>query len=467
MKLRLRRPLDLARLLLTAVRRRPEDVKDYLEDHMEEWSALAEAAPADAADILEAIDAGTASDLIARLRANEAADVLVELVEELAAELLAELPAASAAEVLAEMLPEDVADVLAIVGDDDVVEHLLNLMETDTAADIRQLMTYAPDSAGGLMTTDIAMLPISLSAGEAIERIRRLHEDLEDLSYVYVVDELNRLEGVLSFRDLVFNRPEVGLEEVMVRDPIAVQPAVDRAEVADIIQRYHLFGVPVVDSHGILLGMVTSDTAIEVVQQEASEDFAVAMGAGSDETTRTSISKAIRARLPWLAFDVGLSSVVVAAVSRFSDVLSAFTVLAALMPLVARVGGDAGAQSLAVVIRGLATNELVGASEVRVVRKEAAIGLINGFAIGAASGVLGYAMQRLTNGAQPARIGLVMAISAMANLTAAGIAGSGIPLLLRRFGFDPALGSNLLLTTVTDLIGFAGFLAVAAALLPV
>ncbi len=465
MKLRLRRPFDLARLLLTVVRRRPEDVEHYLEGHAEEWSALAGAAPADAADILEAIDTGAASDLIAELEANEAADVLVELDEEFAAELLVELPAADAAEVLAEMLPEDAADVLAIVDDDAAVQRLLDLMEDEAAHDIRQLMIYAPDSAGGLMTTDIAMLPIGISAGEAIERIRQLHEELEDLSYVYVVDEFNRLEGVLSFRDLVFNRPGVGLEDVMFRDPIAVTPGTDREEVADIIQRYHLFGVPVVDNAGVLLGMVTSDTAIEAIQKEASEDFAVAVGAGSDETTRTSVSKSIRARLPWIAFDVGISSVVVVAISRFSEVLSAFTVLAALMPLVARVGGDAGAQSLAVVIRGLAANELVGASVVRVLRREAVIGLFNGFAIGAASGFLGYIMQRAGGGDQAAQVGFVMALSALANLTVAGIAGSGIPFMLRRLGLDPALGSNLLLTTVTDLIGFAGFLAVATAML--
>ncbi len=465
MKLRLRRPRDLARLLRATARRRPDDVEDYLEEHVEQWSALAEAAPADAADILEAIDSGTASELLAELDAEEAAEVLEELDDELAAELLTELPEESAADVLAEMLPENAADVLAEVEDEQAVEVLLGLMEPEAAEDIRQLLIYAPDSAGGLMTTDIAILPIGLTAGEAIERIRQLHEELEDLSYVYVVDEFQRLEGVLSFRDLVFNRPGVGLEEVMVRDPIAVTASTDREEVSDIIQRYHLFGVPVIDSTGAIIGMVTSDTVLEAVQQEASEDFAVAVGAGSEETTRTSVTGSIRARLPWIAFDVVISSLVVIAVSRFQDVLATFTVLAALMPLVARVGGDAGAQSLAVVIRGLAADELVGASAGRVLRREALIGVFNGLAIGAASGVLGYALQTLGGGEQPIRIGMVMAIASLANLTVAGVAGSGIPFMLRRLGLDPALGSNLLLTTVTDLIGFAGFLAVASSLL--
>lgn len=465
MKLRLRRPLDLARLLRATARRRPDQVEDYLEDHVEEWSALAEAAPADAADILEAIDTETATELIAELDAIEAAEILGELDEVLAAELLSELPEQNAADVLAEMQPEDAADVLAEVDDEATVENLLSLLGTEAADDIRQLLAFAPDSAGGLMTTDIAILPIGITAGEAIERLRRLHEELEDLSYVYIVDERARLKGVLSFRHLVFNRPGVGLEEVMVHDPISVLVDTDREEVASIIQRYHLFGVPVVDADGSLLGMVTSDTVLEAVQQEASEDFAVAVGAGSEETSRSTVGESIRARLPWIGFDLIISSVVVLAVSRFQDILSTFTVLAALMPLVARVGGDAGAQSLAVVIRGLAADDLVGVSTGRVLRREATIGVFNGLAIGVASGFLAFALQVATGGEQPARIGMVMAVAALANLVMAGVAGSGIPLILRRVGVDPALGSNLLLTTVTDLIGFAGFLAVATRLL--
>lgn len=465
MKLRLRRPRDLARLLRATARRHPDEVEVYLGYHVEEWSALAEASPADAADILEAIGADTASELIAELDAGEAAEVFGELDDELAAELLRELSVEDAAEVLAEMLPEDAADVLAVVDDQEAVAQLLDLMEDGAAEDIRQLLAHAPDSAGGLMTTDIAMLPVGMSAGEAIERIRQLHEELEDLSYVYVVDDDHRLEGVLSFRDLVFNRPGVGLEEVMVREPVAVLADTDREEVAELIQRYHLFGVPVIDHQRRLLGMVTSDSVLEAVQQEASEDFAVAVGAGSGETTRSPIVRSMRARLPWIAFDLVISSVVVIAVSQFEDILSAFTVLAALMPLVARVGGDAGAQSLAVVIRGLAAGDLAGSSVIRVVRREAAIGVLNGLAIGAASGLFAFVMQRVGGGARPLQISLVMAIATLTNLTVAGVAGSGIPFLLRRLGLDPALGSNLLLTTVTDLIGFAGFLAVATALL--
>jgi magnesium transporter len=463
-KLRLRSPRQLARQLLAQARSVPEQVEEYLDAHGEEWEALAEAAPGAAAAILEELDEEAVAELISDLDAPEAAEVLSELQTEIAADLLEELPVAEAAALLEEMTPEDAADLLTEV-EDEAAASMFNLLTDESQTEVRRLLAYAPDSAGGLMTTDVARLPIGMTAGEAIERIRQLREELEDLSYVYVTGENSELLGVISFRDLVFNRPGIGLEEVMVADPIVVRAAADREEVNEIISQYHIRAVPVIDDAGILLGVVTTDAVIESVQEEASEDFAAAMGAGLTENVRSPVWSSVRARLPWIAFDVLLSASVVWAVSQFNDVLDSFVVLAALMPLVARIGGDAGAQSLAVVIRGLAADEIPAASGGRVVARETTIGAINGLAIALLSGALGFGMQTLQEGPNPARIGLAMAVAALANLVIAGAAGSGIPLVLRRIGFDPALGSNLFLTTVTDLLGFAGFLGVATLLL--
>ncbi len=464
MKLRLRRPRIFARTLWAAARTRPDEVEHYLDTHTEEWEALAEATPEDAADILEELDEEAAGDLLADLEPEDAAEVLEEINPGHAADIVEELPTATVVEVLEELEPEDAADILAEV-DRETRELLLEAMTPEAADDIRDILEYEPDSAGGLMTTDVAALPVGMTAGEAIERIRQLHEELEELSYVYVVDDGGRLVGVISFRDLVFARPGAGLDEVMVPNPVAVTPDTDREEVAELAQRYHLFAVPVVDDDRRLLGIVTADAVIEAVQQEASEDFAAAMGAGIEETIRTPVRHSIRARLPWIAFDVAISSTVVVAISRFADVLDEFVVLAALMPLVARIGGDAGAQSLAVVIRSLAAGDVPGQAARRVISRETIIGLANGAAIGLLAGLLGYTMQAIQGEPDPVRIGVAMFLAGWANLTIAGLAGAGIPLALRRIGFDPALGSNLFLTTVTDLLGFAGFLAVAEAIL--
>ncbi len=464
MRFRLHRPRDLARTLRLTAYRRPEEVEDYLEDHAEEWSAIAEALPGDAADILEAISEERAGELIVELDPEDAAEVLEELRDDLAADLLLELPVETVAALLEEMPPEEAVDILEELEPEDR-EPMLAAASDETEEVIRRLLGYPSDSAGGLMTTEIAILPVGMTAGEAIERLRQLHEELEELSYVYITNDDRRLVGVLSFRDLVFNRPGVGLGEVMVPDPLSVTAGTDREVVADLVQRYHLFGLPVVDEGGRLLGMVTSDSVLEAIQQEASEDFAVAVGTDAEDSVYLPVRRSIRARLPWIMLDVILSVSVVLAISRFEDIVNEFVVLAALMPLVARIGGDAGAQSLAVVIRSLASDGIPGGEVRRVLGREMQIGLINGVAIALLSGLIGFAMQVSRGGPDAVRVGLAMGLAAWVNLILAGLSGAGIPLALRRLGADPALGSNLFLTTATDLIGFAGFLAVATAVL--
>jgi magnesium transporter len=445
-------------------RRRPREAERYLLDHGTEWSAVAVASPEDAADILEAIGSGAAGELIAGLEAGDAAELLEELRDELAANLLDELPQSEAIRVLEEMSPDEAADVLA-AGDDSMVARLLDAADGEFAGEVRELLSHHPESAGGLMTTDIAALPLGLTVGEAIERIRTLHDEFEDLSYVYVVDEGGRLIGVVSFRDLVYRRPGDGLDEAMVVDPISVPTSADRSAVADLVQRYHLFGVPVVDDDGRLVGMVTSDALLTAVQEEASEDFAVAVGTTAEDSVYLPIRRSIRHRLPWIAFDVAISATVVIAISQFDDVLTSFVVLASLMPLVARIGGDAGAQTLAVVIRGLATDGIRGSDTRRVLARETAIGVFNGLVIGILAGALGLALQAFKTGVDPWRVAMAMMLAAWVNMILAGLSGAAIPLTLRRLGFDPALGSNLFLTTLTDMVGFAGFLAVATAIL--
>lgn len=460
-----RTPRELGRWLRTMARRRSRHAEKSIADHVSDWMAVAEVSPGDAADILEALGEEAAGMLIADLESGQAAELLEELRDDLAAGVLEELAPTDAARVLDEMSPDEIADLLTVIEDEATVHRLLESMDGAGADNVRDLLAHSPDSAGGLMTTDIAALPVGLTVGEAVERIRSLREELEDLSYVYVVDDAGRLLGVVSFRDLVFRRPGDGLDEAMVQNPIAATVTTDRAVVAELVQRYHLFGIPVVDDEDRLLGMVTTDAVLEAIQEEAGEDFAVAVGTAAEDSVYVPVRRSIRHRLPWIAFDVAISSTVVLAISRFSSVISSFVVLAALMPLVARIGGDSGAQTLAVVIRALATDGIHGSNVRRVLSRETVIGICNGVVIGILAGGLGYALQTIQGGLHPGRVAAAMLLATWANLILAGLAGAAIPLSLRRLGFDPALGSNLFLTTFTDLLGFVGFLAVATALL--
>ncbi|HUG32797.1 MAG TPA: magnesium transporter [Acidimicrobiia bacterium] len=457
-------PVELARWLRALARREPRQAEEYFAEHAIDWPTVAGASPEDAADILEAIGEEAAGELLADLSPEDAAELLEELRDEFAATLLTDLDEGEAVRVLDEMAPDEAADVLAEVSPE-VAVRLLEAVESEHADEVRHLLRHDPESAGGLMTTDIAALPLGLTVGEAVERIRALREEYEDLSYVYVVDDDEKLVGVVSFRDLVFHRPGDGLDQAMVADPIAVDVSSDRTEAAELVQRYHLFGIPVVDHAHKLLGMITTESILETVQEEASEDFAVAVGTAAEDSVHVPVRTSIRHRLPWIAFDVAISCTVVFAISRFDDIIAAFVVLAALMPLVARIGGDAGAQTLAVVIRGLATDDIQGGDVRRVLARETTIGLFNGLVIGLLAGVLGYGLQTIQGGPSPFRVGAAMMLASWVNLILAGLSGAAIPLTLRRLGFDPALGSNLFLTTATDLVGFAGFLAVATMLL--
>src|SRR5918996_72004 len=299
MRLRLRSPRQLARALLAAARRDHEVVADYLEANPEEWGALAEATPGDAADVLEQLDELDAAGLISDLEPAEAAEILEEIAPELAAELVEEVPLMDLAAAISEMPGEAAADLLGEL-DSEVVEDLLAAMDDEAEREVRQLLAYAPDTAGGLMTTEVASLPMGLTTDEAIERLRQLKETYDDLSYVYVVDDEQRLTGVISFRDLVFTRPGAPLADVMVSDPMSVTADTDREEVAELAQRYHFLAIPVTDGEGHLLGLVTTDAVIEAVQDEATEDFALSVGAGVAETVYTEVRESFRMRASWL-----------------------------------------------------------------------------------------------------------------------------------------------------------------------
>ena len=458
MKLRLRTPRDLAIALRDLARRRPGEATEYLDDHEEEWTALAGGEPQHAADILEAIPEGDAAELIADLSPGDAADVLEEMHEEAAAEVMGELGVADAAAAMSELAPEEAADIAGHLGRG-TREAIFGAMTGEQVEEIRDILRYPPDSAGGLMTPGPATLTSGLPAGEAIEALRRIHEGLETMNYVYVVDEAGHLHGVISFRELVFARPSTSIDDVMVRNPVAVAPLADRSEVADLIQRYGLLALPVIDDDGVLLGVVTVDNVIEAVQREASEDIAALVGAGIEETVYTSSLQSIRHRLPWLVLNLGTALLVALTISRFEPVIDRLTILAAYMPVVASMGGNAGAQSLAVLIRAMAQEALPAGQIRRVVVRQLRTGAVNGFAIGLLSGAIAFGFTG------NARIGVVVGLAAQVNLVAANLAGAAIPILLERAGKDPALGSNILMTTITDLVGFGGFLAIATLLL--
>ncbi len=460
MKFRFPRFRSTDETLRDLAERRPEQAEEYLDTHHSEWEQIAEQSPHDAADILEALDEEGAADLLGDIDTlAAAADVLDEMRPEAAADVIEELTPAKAARLIEEMETDQAADLLGAL-ETEQREAVIEALGEDATIEVMELLAYPADSAGGMMTTEIATLPKGMPVGEAVEALRRLHERLgSNLSYVYVVDDDRRLLGVVSFRDLFFARPGAGLDEVMVTEPLAVTAATDREIVAELVQRYHLMGLPVIDDTGVLIGMVRFDEAMEAATAEATEDIAVSVGAGAEESVFTPIPVSIRRRLPWITVNLFIGLLIALVIAPFRDMIEEVTVLAVLMPMVALLGGNSGAQSLAVVIRSMALGDLPSGRAARAIRREFLVGAANGFVIAILAAIAGGLVSA------DATVGLVIFVAVFANLLVAGAAGAGIPVLLRRLGLDPALASNIFLTMITDLVGFGGFLLTASILL--
>lgn len=452
-------PRRVAESLRDFARRRPSEAADYIDQNPSEWEALVEESPATAADVLEAIDEELAGQLLVDLPTQDAGEVLDEMTAESAADVLEALSPDTAADLIEEMTTDQAVDLIGALEEDER-EAVLASLEPGPAAEIAALLAYAPDSAGGIMTTDFAALPIGLTAGEAIEALRRLHDELgSNLTYVYVTDYSQQLAGVVSFRDLVFARPGTGLEDVMVLSPYSVTTDTDREVVSELIERHNLLALPVTDDNGRLVGMIKVGQALRAVQEEATEDITQMVGVGAEESVYTPISRSVRRRLPWLFVNLAMGVFIAFAIGPFKKVIEENGVLAILMPMVALLGGNSGAQSLAVIIRAMALGDLPPGRAMRAVRREFLVGLSNAGSLAIAAGFAAV----LVSGSP--RIGFVMGFAVGLNLIVAGFAGAGIPVLLRKLGLDPALASNIFLTLITDLVGFGGFLLTAQLLL--
>lgn len=460
MKFRFPRFRSTDETLRDLAERRPEQAEEYLDTHHSEWEQIAEQSPHDAADILEALDEEGAADLLGDIDTlAAAADVLDEMRPEAAADVIEELAPAEAARLIEEMETDQAADLLGAL-ETEQREAVIEALGEDATIEVMELLAHPADSAGGMMTTEIATLPEGMPVGEAVDALRLLHERLgSNLSYVYVVDDDRRLLGVVSFRDLFFARPGAGLDEVMVTEPLAVTAATDREIVAELVQRYRLTALPVIDDTGVLIGMVRFDEAMEAATAEATEDIAVSVGAGAEESVFTPIPVSIQRRLPWITVNLFIGLLIALVIAPFRDMIEEVTVLAVLMPMVALLGGNSGAQSLAVVIRSMALGDLPSGRAARAIRREFLVGAANGFIIAILAAIAGGLVSA------DATVGLVIFVAVFANLLVAGAAGAAIPVLLRRLGLDPALASNIFLTMITDLVGFGGFLLTASILL--
>jgi magnesium transporter len=320
---------------------------------------------------------------------------------------------------------------------------------------VRELLTYPEDSVGRIMTTDFMSFPKNLSAQEAIDKIRKLGSKRFPASYVYVVDDEAHLLGVLNMRDLMLAPPDRRLEFIMRKDVFIVNCFVDTEEAAAELAKRKYFAAPVVDGQNHLLGIIKAERMIQGVREDVTKDIQLMFGAGGDERAFSSVLFSLKKRLPWLHVNLATAFLAASVVAVFEGMIAKLTVLAVFLPVVAGQGGNAGAQSLAVVMRGIVMREIPKGKKLRLVLKEGILGGINGAVIGTVTATIVW----IWNG-NP-YLGLVIGLGMIVNLVFAGLSGSSIPILMKRIGIDPAQSSSIILTTVTDVVGFLAFLGFA------
>ncbi len=387
-----------------------------------------------------------------------AADVFQELEREEQLQLLAAIGSDRAAPILNEMSSDDAADLLAGL-DSTHRRQLLSLLKEEDAAELRSLLAYPPQSAGGIMTTEFIALSADRMVRDVFDELRRVSREAETIYYLYVVDPQGRLVGVLSVRDLILANPETRLDEIMIEDVVAARVEADQEEVARLIEQYDLLAAPVVDEHGVLVGIVTVDDIIDVITDEATEDIsrlsAISGHVSEVDDLRVGAVSAARKRLPWLVLLLLIGLVSGNIISRFEGTLEAVVILAVFIPMIAGMAGNTGTQSLAVVVRGLALGEFRTGEVLRLLRRELGVGVIVGAVNGAAIALIAAVWQ------QSAVLGFVIGFSLWVTLIVATLMGAIVPLVLNRFRVDPAVASGPFITTINDIIGLTIYFTIA------
>ncbi len=427
--------------------------------------ALAEAVErqqaADAADTLEHLEEDAAGVLVA-MEENAAAEALAEMRSPLAAgvieDLLDEGRADYASHLLHLMAPDDAADLLQAL-DEHHREALYRDMPSEGEADLRRLVDYHEATAGGIMTTDYLSLRADQTVGAATEIIREC-EIPEEIHSIPVVDEAHRLLGMVDLRDLLLSRANRRISDVLDPATKSIRVDLDREAVAHEFDRYDLSILPVVDADGTLLGIVTVDDVIDIIRAEQTEDVQKTVGAGAGEAVYSKLGDKFRGRFPWLVTSLFMTCAAAVVVLFFEELIREHTILAFLMPVLAALVGNAGHQALAVTLRGIVLDE-VRPDRVRpLILREATVGLLNGCGLGLLVFLLVAALSVFLESARW-EIGAVAGIALAASMCAGTLAGSAIPLVMRRVGADPAQSSAIFLIMITDAVAFATFLGLA------
>ena len=404
--------------------------------------ALEALSPADAAQVIRGLPPESAARVLALVHPQAEAAIYEHLIPEPAATLIGLAAADDAADAFRALTDESRRAMLAV-------------LSPERRRELEERLSYPEHSVGQIMRVDVVSFPKDARVRDVVARLKTITATKHPQSYAYVVDEQRRLLGVLNMRDLLLAEDDARVESIMRTDVVSVPAHIDREELLAEPRVKGYLSIPVVDAQGRLLGAVRTSDLLASSQEEATEDLHRLFGASADERAFSPVWFKVRQRLPWLTVNLATAFLASAVVALFQDLIGKIAVLAVFLPIVAGQGGNAGIQSLSVVLRGLVIGEVRLRDAARLVSLEVGVGVVNGLVIGLVTAIGAW----IWNG-NP-WMGLVIGLAMIVNMISAGLAGAVIPLGMKRLGFDPAQSSGIFVTTVTDVIGFFAFLGFA------
>ena len=413
--------------------------------------------PADIADIIEQLNTTDRARFIRLYDTEFYGDILSEIDEHIREEVISELNPDVLAEAVRDLESDDVVDIVEDLEEEQKETILKALDEGDRVA-VQSLLSYPERSAGRLMQREVVMAPEHWTVGMAIDFLRNDANLPEQFYHIVLVDPRLHPVGNVSLGKLMSSKRSVLLKEI-IEDVFQVIPAdQDEADVAYAFNQYHLISAPVVDMENRVVGVITIDDAMVVLDEELEEDIMLLAGIG-DSSVSDTIIETVRGRLPWLAVNLVTAILASIVIAQFEATIAQFVALAILMPIIASMGGNAATQSLTVAVRAIATKDISSTNIGRVIRREVGVGILTGLIFAVSMGLIGVFWFGT------AMLGVVIAISMLINLVVANLAGTTIPVILEKLGIDPALASGAFVTTVTDVVGFFAFLSIAGILL--
>ncbi len=409
--------------------------------------------PADIADLFELTPENCRRDLAAAIADLVDADVFAEMNDYVRESLIDALDARQVADIASELDTDDAVAIIEDMEPEDQRE-VLRAMEPDDRAAIEEALSYPEESAGRLMQRDLIAVPEHWTVGDALDYLRRDDGLTTDFWEIYVVDPAHRPVGTCMLSWVLRAPRSVAIADVMQREQTLIPVDMDQEEVALRFQKYALISAAVIDGVGRLVGMITVDDVVHIIQQEAGEDTLLLSGAGEGDINEP-IRLTVKTRLTWLVVNLATAMVAASVVGLFQGAIARYAVLAVLMPIVSGMGGNAGTQTLAVVVRAIATNQLTDTNTARMIMRELRIAAVNGATLGCLVGLGSY----IVYGDE--QLSLVMALAMVINNLLAGLGGVLVPVTLDRFRIDPAVSSAVFVTTLTDTGGFLSFLGLA------